>query len=275
MVTYHSWFSAQVELKAMARLAAERTDVQWCFVDNSDDASDAAKLRTALHSSAAARVITLPNPGFAAGCNAAVASSEARWVMILNPDVMIGANELNAVVERLQHLGERETLAVSMITRGRRHGGIALVRPWWFVDAAIDSPRVLGPSGGAGVYPRELYREFGGLWEPLFAWGEDADLAWRLHRDGVPCSVLDLGLGHAGGHSLSGGSASQAFKVGLLYRNRVWVARRNLDPIRYVAFMVCYASAVLVLSLRNARRGALLASYRGYLIGLRTARPLR
>lgn len=259
----------------MARLVGRVEGVAWCFVDNTPNAADAGRLREWVGSSQPVRFVELPNPGFAAACNRAVESSNAPWVMLLNPDVLIDEQQLRAIVSRAHELSPDKTLAVSMTTHGTTHAGIALAPGWWFVDA---TPRywsqLMGPSGGAGLYARERFLEVGGFLESLFAWGEDVDLAWRLTRRGVGCEVLDLRLPHQGGHSHAGSREALQRKVSMLYRNRTLVAKRNLSRPKFVAFCMVYAAFVLVSAPRNARRHALRASLLGYLAGVRQSRNL-
>ena len=184
------------------------------------------------------RFVELPNPGFAAACNRAVESSNAPWVMLLNPDVLIDEQQLRAIVSRVHELSPDKTLAVSMTTHGTTHAGIALAPGWWFVDATPKYwSQLMGPSGGAGLYARERFLEVGGFLESLFAWGEDVDLAWRLTRRGIGCEVLDLRLPHQGGHSHAGSRGALQRKVSMLYRNRTLVAKRNLSRPKFLSVL--------------------------------------
>ena len=70
-----------------------------------------------------------------------------------------------------------------------------------------------GPSGGAAAYRPSLFREFGGFYEAMFAWGEDADLALRLHMAGHTCLPLDLGLPHHGGHSVAASAVTKRLSL--------------------------------------------------------------
>lgn len=268
VITYRSWATADSELTQMCELARSLSYVLWHFIDNSSG-EDANRLRSATADLSNVRVTELNNPGFAASCNHAVEQSSARWILLLNPDVMISHENLQAVFAACEGRANR-TVAVSMVTHGITHAGVALRYGSWFVDANCDAgEKVIGPSGGAGLYPRATYRAFGGLYEPLFAWGEDADLAWRLHRRGVPCDVLDLQLPHQGGHSVGSSVEANQFKVRSLYRNRMIVARRNLSTFNFFAFAAIYAVALTLLAVKNSKRRALAASFEGYAQGLR------
>lgn len=269
VVTYNSWKTAEQELRQFCALANSFPEVQWCFVDNSPGALDQWQISRLVAGLANVRLKSLPNPGFAAACNTAVNDSDARWCFLLNPDIILGAEQLSSILDDLSRRRLNSTVAVSMVTQGTVHAGIVLLPGWWFSDGPIHGRRrVLGPSGGAGLYPVRDFLRCGGMLESLFAWGEDADLAWRLSRAGFACDVLDLRLKHQGGHSVSSAVGTR-FKVRLLYRNRLIVARRNLSPASFALFCLIYFAAVALLSPRNMSRGALGASWQGFGDGVR------
>jgi N-acetylglucosaminyl-diphospho-decaprenol L-rhamnosyltransferase len=274
VVTYNSWDAAQHELTQMCHLVGVVPGVHWTFVDNTPGAGDLVALQPILGGTAAATVMPLDNPGFAAASNRAVESTAAPWVLMLNPDVLLREVDLRAIVAALSDPDlDARTLAISMVTDGRRHAGIALAPYKWFVDAAYPTTRrLIGPSGGAAIYERSLFLEQGGFWEELFAWGEDADLAWRLSKRGERCAVLDLGLPHQGGHSISRTRSALRRKVHLLYRNRVLVGKRNLSMSEYRRFIAFYLLAWTLLLPRNAARRCVMASWRGVAEGLAEAR---
>jgi N-acetylglucosaminyl-diphospho-decaprenol L-rhamnosyltransferase len=197
------------------------------------------------------------NPGFAAGCNRGVTIASAAHVLLLNPDVWLDDTSLARIVSAVAEAPE-EPVAVGLTVRGREHVGIALHPVSLFIDRAAGARRdALGPSGGAGVYPTALLRRFGGFHEPLFAWGEDAELAFRLYAAGVPTRPLALGLTHAGGHSVEGDRALVRYRAFLLARNRLLVTARTFStPLLLVA-----APAIVVghgvLGLRRAAQGLL------------------
>lgn len=270
VVTYASCASAGREIRQMMALARSRPEVQWHFVDNSGN--DAAHLRDWSDGLSNVQITVKPNPGFAAACNAAAESSRAPWLLLLNPDVELTMDALDVLVAECGSMPQDSTVAISMVTNGVRHAGVALRHGVWFVDAVVDSgDRIIGPSGGAGLYPRDLFLQQGGFFEPLFAWGEDADLAWRLHRTGHECRLLDLGLPHQGGHSVAGSAGATRFKVHSLYRNRLVVARRNLPTVGFVAFAGVYAIGLVLLLPKNARRASAGASVRGFADGIRAS----
>jgi GT2 family glycosyltransferase len=108
-----------------------------------------------------------------------------------------------------------------------------------------------------------MFHTFGGFDEGMFAWGEDADLAFRLYAAGIHTRTLDLALPHAWGHSVEGDRRLGAFRAYLLARNRLLVAARNLSwPLLLLALPVL-ALAHCALAVRRARQGLLAPFVRG------------
>ncbi len=209
------------------------------------------------------------NPGFAAGCNRAVASASTSHVLLLNPDVWLPEDALTRLCAALAE-DPGTPIAVGLAMHGGEFVGIDLNPISLFIDRSAALPRgPLGPSGGAAAFPTDLYRRFGGFYEHLFAWGEDADLAFRLYASGVRTRGLDLVLPHAGGHSVAGDNQLQGFRAFLLARNRLLVAARTFTwPLMLVAVPML-AVAHLALAARRVRQGLLRPFLRGVGHGLR------
>lgn len=208
------------------------------------------------------------NPGFAAGCNRAVASATTSHVLLLNPDVWLPDDALARICAAVAE-DPGTPIAVGLAMHGGEYVGIDLNPISLFIDRSATVSRApLGPSGGAAVFPTDLFRRFGGFYEHLFAWGEDADLAFRLYASGLPTRALDLVLPHAGGHSVEGDDKLQGFRAFLLARNRLLVAARTLTwPLMLVALPIL-ALAHVALAARRVRQGLLRPFLRGVGRGL-------
>lgn len=208
------------------------------------------------------------NPGFAAGCNRAVAAATTSHILLLNPDVWL-PDEALARICAVVAKDPRTPVAVGLAMHGGEYVGIDLNPISLFIDRSATAARApLGPSGGAAVFPTELFRRFGGFYEHLFAWGEDADLAFRLYASGLRTRGLDLVLPHAGGHSVEGDNKLQVFRAFLLARNRLLVAARTFTwPLLLVALPIL-ALAHLALAARRVRQGLLRPFLRGIGRGL-------
>lgn len=295
VVTYHSRGSAARELDRFAHLA-ELGDPRlcWSFVDNSEDSSDADYLEDALPVTGTTRVLRrADNPGFAAACNEAAQTSQAGWVLFINPDILLTESSLETT---LAHLSETPSdvscVSLSQQTGPLAHQGVSFNRVGWFMDrplrrsAAPSTGRaflyrviggggqLLGPSGGAAAFRRETFLRMGGFYEPLFAWGEDADLAMRLHLMGESCSGLDLSLPHQGGHSVTAGRVSRR-RAQLLVSNRITIAARLYSLPQGIAFAAFLGTVLVAKIPRMIQQGTVGAHWAGITQashGLRQAR---
>ncbi|WP_298461436.1 glycosyltransferase family 2 protein [uncultured Cellulomonas sp.] len=270
-VTYRSHAGAAECLDAMLDVARELADeVDWVFVDNSEDSSDARWLRGRAPG-ANVRVEQCPhNPGFAASSNHGAATARTGWVTFVNPDVLVDAASVRSVLEAVTRdtTGAR-SFAVGQETAGRRHLGIGMMWGLWFVDRApSERSALVGPSGGFAVFDRSTFLAAGGFDESLFAWGEDVDLALRLQAKGVPCRPVATFFPHIGGHSVRDDRSLHARKVYLLARNRQQVALRHFPVGRLVRFELMVMAVTVAKSVRHLRAGSLGAALRGTAVGL-------
>ncbi|MBX9244244.1 hypothetical protein ICW40_05410 [Actinotalea ferrariae] len=294
VVLYRSLPSATEEIAGFLDLAARDMRMHWTFVDNSEDQHDSALLAPLLADRANARLVRRPdNPGFAAACNLVGLRTDAPWLVLLNPDLLVTAEAFD--VMRAAMVGaDRSTaaLAFSQRTGTLRHAGVAFSVAGWFMDRAVRdasgrSPgarellyrvsggggRLVGPSGGAAAYRADAFRALGGFHDEYFAWGEDADLALRLDLAGLRTGCVDVDLPHQGGHSVVGPGVQR--RARLLARNRVLLAARLYtapQAVAFAAFFVAVLAAKVPLMLRD---GTLTANLLGVVSGCRAARSAR
>ncbi|GIG62101.1 glycosyl hydrolase [Longispora fulva] len=242
--------------------------VEYVFVNNTPDDGSLEVIRACLGDEGYRYLPDHTNPGFAGGCNRAVAAVDAGHVMLLNPDVWLHGDSLGLVLAAID-ADPSSPVAVGMRMHGRSYVGIDLHPIGLFIDRPADLGRgPLGPSGGAAVLPRELFERTGGFDEPMFAWGEDADLAFRMYAAGVRTRTLDLDLPHAWGHSVEGDSGLGEFRAFLLARNRLLVAWRNFSVPLMAVMLPLLVLTHLALAVRKARQGLLGAFLKGVGHGL-------
>ncbi|MET8230330.1 glycosyltransferase [Micromonospora sp. NPDC005298] len=248
---------------------AEGLPVRFLFADNSPEDGCRKVIADHLDDDRYEYLPDPANPGFATGCNRAVARTTTSHVLLLNPDVWLPEGALATLCATIAEVTDAP-VAVGLSMHGGEYVGIDLNPISLFIDRPATATRgPLGPSGGAAVFPVELFRRFGGFYEHLFAWGEDADLAFRLYASGVRTHRSELVLPHAGGHSVEGDHTLQGFRAYLLARNRLLVAARTFTwPLMLVAIPVL-ALAHLALAVRRVRQGLLRPFLRGVGEGLR------
>jgi GT2 family glycosyltransferase len=256
--------------------SADGLAVEFVFVDNSPDDGCRDVIADCFQQTGSYRYLPdATNSGFAAGCNRGVEAVTAPHVLLLNPDVHLSDDSFASLLAAVATAPDRP-LAVGLAMHGREYTGIDVHPVSLFIDRPTGLRRgPLGPSGGAAILPVDLWRRYGGFVEPLFAWGEDADLAFRLYASGVRTGTVDLALPHAWGHSVEGEPKLHGFRAFLLARNRVLVAARNLSwPLLLVALPLLIL-AHLALGVRRARQGLLRPFLRGVGHGLRGAPAAR
>ncbi len=295
VVTYHSRGAAAEELDRFVRLASSNdSQLAWSFVDNSEDSADAYYLENTLTDTTNTRVLRRPdNPGFAAACNEAAQSSRSEWVIFVNPDILLTDSDLAIILAHLSATpSDVSCVALSQQTGPLAHQGVSFNRAGWFMDRPLQraktpstgrarlyraiggAGRLLGPSGGAAAFRRETFLRMGGFYEPLFAWGEDADLAMRLYLIGEPCAGLDISLPHQGGHSVTAGRVSRR-RAQLLVSNRITIAARLYSMPQGLAFAAFLGAVLLAKTPLMIRHGTLAAHWAGVATAGRGMRQAR
>lgn len=283
IITYRSMEKVADGLVKMIDGALRIPGLTVLIVDNSEDGQDGRAL-AALYSSSAVRILSRPdNPGFAEAVNLASSVSDAEWILLINPDVEVGLDELGAICESLHRLsGDYLGAAIGQSTNGLVHRGVGVNRFGWFVDrpaefgshgwpleyAVTGEGKLWGPSGGAGAFRRERLLALGGFYAPLFAWGEDADFAIRAAQQGEKTAAIPLTLNHLGGHSVSS-SEGRRFRVRILIRNRVVIAGRLYSNGLCLLFFVFSVVVLLAKSPRLLASGTLVAWLSGFVEGCR------
>lgn len=268
VVTYYSMTSARGELLAICDSIAGRRDVELIIVDNSGGC-DAEKLKAERPMLSGIRILPMDNVGFAAGCNMGSAASTAPWLLFLNPDVYMTNSALDRVLEAATETSH-QVLALGLTTGNKTFVGIEDSLFGWFRDRPRGSrKRIMGPSGGGALIRSDVFEATGGFNEQLFAWGEDAELAYRLRRLGIECGQIPVALAHSSGHSVKGSKTGRRFKAELLSRNRQLIAKKHMTAVRYLVFTAQHALVLAALTGRNIRRGTVVASWRGFMKGLR------
>lgn len=166
----------------------DRQDVDHVVVvDNAstDDSSRAAERE------GVALLRSPRNLGFAGGVNRALSETSDPYVLLLNADVELDTGYVESLAAALDRdpalAGATGILRLS--EREIDSTGIELTTARWASDrgrgqppglAAVDAP--FGVSGAAALLRRTALDE--GLWEELFVYWEDVELAWRLRRAG-------------------------------------------------------------------------------------------
>jgi N-acetylglucosaminyl-diphospho-decaprenol L-rhamnosyltransferase len=211
--------------------AAARTRPLVVVVDNSPDADDAA----AVSARAGATHIPLPgNPGYGGAVNVGVRGlpADVTWVLISNPDVVLGPGSIDAMLATAESdpaigaVGPAilnpdgsvypSARAVPSLRTGVGHALFANLwqrNPWTLAYRRETDPsdRVRDAgwlSGSCLLVRRSAFDAIDGFDEGYFMYFEDVDLGYRLGRAGYR-NVYDpsTAVTHAGAHSTGTESA--------------------------------------------------------------------
>ena len=164
-----------------------------------------------------ARVVESVNRGFAHGNNRGLITSDARYVLFLNPDTQILDGTFGALIEMLDGrpeiglVGVRQLRAdgelhptIRRFPTASRAFGEALLSERWPVHPSWSGERVLDPaayekececdwtSGSFMLTRREALQSAGYLDERFFIYSEETDLCFRIKRHGWKVVHLPL-----------------------------------------------------------------------------------
>jgi N-acetylglucosaminyl-diphospho-decaprenol L-rhamnosyltransferase len=174
------------------------------------------------------------NLGFGRALEAGVRAWPAKRLVFVNNDVVCEPRFLEAM---LDDAGTDQAMVAGILLQHAApqlidSAGVAAdqtLLAWDYlygqpVEAAIDAPPPLGPTGGAALYDLASFETVGGFDKRIFAYLEDLDLALRLRLAGVPCRLsVDARANHR--HSSTLGSGSSA-KNRLMGWSRGYMMRR-------------------------------------------------
>jgi GT2 family glycosyltransferase len=159
------------------------------------------------------------NAGFAAAQNQAIAMSDSKWILALNPDVLLMPGFIATLVAAGEQQSEIGTVCGKLL---KMSADFQLPSPPSFDSTGIyftptmrhfdrgsgqldrgDYERfeyVFGATGAAALYRREMVNDVslaGEFYDPdFFVYREDADVAWRAQLLGWRCLYVPIACGY-------------------------------------------------------------------------------
>lgn len=190
------------------------------------------------------------NVGFARGCNLGAALGTGRRVLLLNPDAVVQAGAVDALVAALDAepsagiMGGRTIRPDGTLDPSSCWGAPSL---WsWFcfatgLSTAFKGSRLLDPeslgrwqrdsyrhvpvvTGCLLMTTRETWERLGGLDTDYFMYGEDADLSLRAAEIGFRPAITPEAVAV---HAVGASSSRKAHKVRLLMTGKATLARKR------------------------------------------------
>jgi len=167
------------------------------------------------------------NRGFAGGVNEALTKANGRYILLLNPDVVVppgGLREMIAWMERYPSLGAaspdvvdpsggtegpanafpsiwRTMLELSRLDKllPRRLRSVVMLGAYW---DRRETHRVGWVPGTAMFVRADVVRDVGRLSDSMFMYGEDIEWCWRIRKRGYQVGVNPrVAVSHAGSTS--------------------------------------------------------------------------
>lgn len=190
------YFGAEKTEKCLLSLGNQGVETVY-IVDNSGSETATAKLRDVIHRLQSAEmdykfevISAAKNLGFARGVNFALSydrrsESPHDYYLLMNNDALAGPSLVSGLLAALKQNPHAAMSAPRIVSsdRGREYGiwyhrylGLLLSQPGRFCFHYL--------TGCCLLVPRELVENTGLFDEAFFMYGEDAELGWRLSRQG-------------------------------------------------------------------------------------------
>ncbi|GIH04545.1 glycosyl transferase [Rhizocola hellebori] len=282
IVVVNFWSAAEVAQLVDSIIGTDSfagTPIAMAIVDNSDQQEELSKTaELARRHSMNCRILRgHGNIGYAAGNNLGAAwllETGADVIWILNPDTRLVGGSLAAMAE-IGGGGERVVAATCDAETSSP--GLRALNLWTGRSGSVtalqpaDGKRVSYVSGHSLALTRQAWIELDGLSEDYFLFYEEADLAFRSSRKGIPTTVIPgLMVKHAGGTTTGVSKDLRAkSKTAYFHASRsclIFFRKHYRGRVPWIATMrVAYAAKVLFAG-GVPSAGAIL---RGTLAGLR------
>jgi GT2 family glycosyltransferase len=258
---------------ALAPLGA---DAELVVVDNGSAGIDAA----------GARVLRQErNLGFAGGAVRGLEAAAGEWILLVNDDAELEPGALAPLLAAGRTASRVGTVTGQVRFHARRDlintAGLVVDRLGVAYDRLAGAPardggpveEVFGASACVALYRRAMLDAIGGFDASFFAFGEDADVAWRARMAGWSALYAPASVAYHHG-SATAGEASPA-KYFLVGRNRMRLLAKNAPAgqlARWGWAMALYDLAYVVFVAATDRT---FAPLRGRVAGLREWRRYR
>lgn len=197
------------------------------------------------------------NTGFAPAHNQAIAASDADYMLVLNPDVVLAPDYVARLVERMEADPRIGSATGKLLFKGDPtivdSTGLRMNRIRRAFDRGMGEPaenwkksgEVFGVSGAAAMYSRRMIEDIsvdGEFFDgSFFAYKEDVDVAWRAQLLGWKAWYDAEAIGyHERGWKTSGRGSKPLFIRRKSYLNRYKMLVKN-EPARTLLKTLIFA----------------------------------
>lgn len=190
--------------KLIYQLQSTRYHLELIVVDNASKESLAAIKKTF---PSVQFIENTRNQGFSFAANQGVLASHGRWILFLNPDILISAQQCYEMMRAA------ESQKLDAVSPQFSDPNYSKSFPSFFSLLQEFTPLhhfpFLHPKGkktlvgGCVMIKKSVVQEIGGWDERFFLWFEDSDLTYQLEKKGKSFGFLTVDLFHFGGASVS------------------------------------------------------------------------
>ena len=252
------------------RKALEGLDGQIVVVDNcsKDDTVD----YLSKHYPDVKLIVNKENVGFAKANNQAIKACTSEYVLLLNPDTVVGEQTILGCVEFMDAHPEAGGAGVRMLTREgapapeSRRGiptpwvamlkMLGFTRRYYMSDLPWDKPcRIEVISGAFFMLRKKALDEVGLLDEDFFMYGEDIDLSYRLLKGGWQNWYLPYDIIHYKG----GSTQKTSFRyVHVFYQAMLIFFRKHYQHLSFffsvpIQIAIYFRAFLALLHIQSAR----------------------
>lgn len=225
------------------------------------------------------------NLGFAGGVARGLEAAAGEWVLLVNDDAELAPGAVESLLAAGRAAPRAGTVTGQVRFHARRDvintAGLVVDRLGVAYDRLAGAPardggpveEVFGASACVALYRRAMLDAIGGFDASFFAFGEDADVAWRGRMAGWTALYAPASVAHHHG-SATAGEASPA-KYFLVGRNRMRLLAKNATCGQLARWGWAMALYDVAYVLFVAATEHTLSPLRGRLAGLREWRRYR
>lgn len=226
-------------------------------IDNASKDGTADRVCSYIENLGHQRVQFVPNPsnrGFAPAHNQGIRMTESDYVLVLNPDVELGAEYVEQIVKLMDRDREVGSATGLLLLKSSPDTvdstGLVMNGIWRAVDRGAGEPatrwresgEVFGVSGAAAMYKRAMIEEisvYGEFFdEDFFAYKEDVDVAWRANLLGWKAYYCaDASATHARGWKKGSRNRQPLAIRRYSYINRYKMVYKNLTGSHWAKYL--------------------------------------
>lgn len=213
-------------------------------------------------------IINSTNEGFAKGYNTALKQVQSDYYVLLNSDVEVTENWITPVIELMESNPKYAACTPTVLSYHEKEkyeyagaaGGYLDKYGYPFCRGRIfdqvesynrnyeTSEEVFWASGAALFVRADLYHQFGGLDESLFAHMEEIDFCWRLQNNYYKVLTCHKSvIYHVGGGTLQQGNPQKTY---LNFRNNLIVLIKNYPKEAFLKTLTIRAFLDLIASIK-------------------------